>query len=843
MRPKKVLFEFCMNPIFSTQQEFSDLSHKGLDSLRSAYDEVISPFRFSPVRMLQILPVDHASDAYWQACLAPGSIVSNVCGDAALASNGVAPGLDLIVDRSRRDATACATSFQQFFPLLRSGGVYVVENGFLGDSVGHGWVINRNLIDHVNMLEMRHGIFICRKGPDAMEIRYAARIDQLDAQVAGYVKDIDAAKAAHKEEVAFIHRSTSWRVTGPLRAVGAQLKAGKNAFSLLAAVVKSHHGGIVGVARHGVRVFRNHGFSGLSKALHRAKNPVDVYRAWIERYDTVDDEVRVRLKRLSALLLRKPVITVLMPAYSPNPLWLTEAIESVRNQIYPHWELCIADDASPNEACREVLRKFAAMDPRIKVVYRQENGHISAASNSALALATGEWTALLDHDDILPEHALFWVAEAINKYPQVRLIYSDEDKINESGDRFGAYFKPDWNADLFYSQNMFSHLGVFSTALIREVGGFRLGMEGSQDYDLVLRCIEQISSDQIIHIPRVLYHWRVHAESTAASPDAKPYAQLAGERALNEHFQRRGIRGHVEYIGHGYRAHYDLPSVPPLVSLIIPTRNAASLVKQCIDSIEALTTYSNYEIILVNNGSDDPAALAYFAELALRPGYRLLRDDNEFNYSALNNRAVAVAAGEVVALINNDIEVISPEWLSEMVSLALQPGIGAVGARLWYPDGTLQHGGVVLGVGGIGSHSHKALPKGQHGYFGRAALIQSFSAVTAACLVVRKASYQAVGGLDENHLKVAYNDVDFCLRLRDSGFRNVWTPFAELIHHESATRGLDDAPEKKARFAAETDYMMSKWGTLLPNDPAYNPNLTMGADDFGLAWPPRIQNI
>lgn len=336
MRPKKVLFEFCMNPIFSTQQEFSDLSHKGLDSLRSAYDEVISPFRFSPVRMLQILPVDHASDAYWQACLAPGSIVSNVCGDAALASNGVAPGLDLIVDRSRRDATACATSFQQFFPLLRSGGVYVVENGFLGDSVGHGWVINRNLIDHVNMLEMRHGIFICRKGPDAMEIRYAARIDQLDAQVAGYVKDIDAAKAAHKEEVAFIHRSTSWRVTGPLRAVGAQLKAGKNAFSLLAAVVKSHHGGIVGVARHGVRVFRNHGFSGLSKALHRAKNPVDVYRAWIERYDTVDDEVRVRLKRLSALLLRKPVITVLMPAYSPNPLWLTEAIESVRNQIYPH---------------------------------------------------------------------------------------------------------------------------------------------------------------------------------------------------------------------------------------------------------------------------------------------------------------------------------------------------------------------------------------------------------------------------------------------------------------------------------------------------------------------------
>ncbi|MDP9901572.1 glycosyltransferase family 2 protein [Variovorax ginsengisoli] len=636
--------------------------------------------------------------------------------------------------------------------------------------------------------------------------------------------------------------TASWRITRPLRAIARGVRLVSGIPDRLSAAVE-HHGGMAGAARRAAELFRRGGWSGLVDALSPAADPTQIYRQWVSRYDTVDEGVRSGLRARLALMSRQPLITVLMPTYNPNAQWLSEAIESVRMQIYPNWELCIADDASPNEACREVLRKFEAMDSRIKVCYRQKNGHISAASNSALALATGEWSALLDHDDILPEQALFWVADAINAYPQARLIYSDEDKVDEEGGRFDAYFKPDWNVDLFYSQNMFSHLGVLQTALLREVGGFRLGMEGSQDYDLVLRCIERIQADQIVHIPRVLYHWRVHAESTAGSTDAKPYAQLAGERALNEHFQRRGIRGHVAYVGHGYRAHYDLPAVLPRVSLIIPTRNAAALVKQCVDSIEALTTYRNYEIILVDNGSDDPAALAYFAELALRPGYRLLRDDNEFNYSALNNRAVAVATGELVALINNDIEVVSPDWLSEMVSLALQPGVGAVGARLWYPDGTLQHGGVILGVGGIGSHSHKSLLKEHKGYFGRASLIQSFSAVTAACLVVRKASYQAVGGLDERHLKVAYNDVDFCLRLREAGLRNVWTPYAELIHHESATRGLDEAPEKKARFASEVDYMTSRWGTLLQQDPAYSPNLTLGADDFGLAWPPRIQQI
>ncbi|MBU2411069.1 MAG: glycosyltransferase family 2 protein, partial [Gammaproteobacteria bacterium] len=529
--------------------------------------------------------------------------------------------------------------------------------------------------------------------------------------------------------------------------------------------------------------------------------------------------------------------------YNPKPAWLREAIESVRAQIYPNWELCIADDASTSQEVRDILRTYAEIDARIKVVFRPKNGHISASSNSAIELASGAWLALMDHDDLLPAHALFWAADCIATHPGVRLVYSDEDKIDEQGHRFGPYFKPDWNIDLFRSQNMFSHLGVLQAALVREVGGFRVGLEGSQDWDLVLRCIEKVTPEQVQHIPRVLYHWRVHGESTAKSMDAKPYAALAGERALNEHFARTGVRASAEFIGFGYRAHYALPDVPPKVSIIIPTRNAAELTRQCIDSIFARTHYAPFEILLVDNGSDEPAALDYFRELAQRPEVRVLRDDRPFNYAQLNNDAVAQARGELVALVNNDIEVLTPEWLSEMVSLALQPGVGAVGARLWYPDMTLQHAGIILGVGGLAAHSHRRMPAGREGYGGRAALIQSFSAVTAACMVIRKSIYEEVGGMDAVNLKVAFNDVDFCLRLREAGYRNVWTPYAELKHHESATRGRDLTPEKRQRFEQESTYMHERWGTLLQNDPAYSPNLMFEREDFSYAWPPRLAPV
>ena len=564
------------------------------------------------------------------------------------------------------------------------------------------------------------------------------------------------------------------------------------------------------------------------------------YPYWVREFDTLTDEARSALHIRSSTFVHKPLVSVLMPVYNPNPIWLAQAIESVRAQIYPKWELCIADDASPDTAIRPLLERYAKADERIKVVFREENGHISAASNTALALVQGEWVALLDHDDLLPEHALFWVVNEINRHPTCRLIYSDEDKVDELGVRSDPYFKCDWNPDLFYSQNMFSHLGVYHSGLVREVGGFRVGLEGSQDYDLALRCIERVAPEQVQHVPRVLYHWRMHVDSTAHSTEAKPYAMVAGERAINEHFQRRGVNAKAELLGAGYRVRYALPESMPMVSLIIPTRNAQKLLRKCVQSILSKTTYENYEILIIDNGSDDTATLRYLHELSLDKRIRVLRDNKPFNYSALNNSAVKQARGEVLGLINDDVEVISPDWLAEMVSHAIRPGVGAVGARLWYADDTLQHAGIVLGMNGIVGHAHRFLPRLHGGYCGRASLIQSFSAVTGACLVVRKSIYEAVGGLNEDELAVACNDVDFCLRVGAAGYHNIWTPYAELYHHESSSRGFDDTPEKQARAAMEIAYMQLHWGNLLQNDPAYNPNLSLDTEDFGLAWPPRI---
>ncbi len=560
------------------------------------------------------------------------------------------------------------------------------------------------------------------------------------------------------------------------------------------------------------------------------------YKEWIE---TVEKESQPTADEIQAALdgmAYKPLISIVMPVYNTPERFLRACIESVIAQSYPHWELCISDDNSSSPHVRTILQEYEHRDPRIRVVYRTENGHISRSSNSALEIALGDYVALLDHDDLLPEHSLYWVANTLNDTPDLRLIYSDEDKINEDGYRSDPYFKTDWNPDLFYSHNMFSHLGVYYRSLIDEVGGFRVGLEGSQDYDLALRCIERISDSQIYHIPRVLYHWRVHDESTAKTADAKPYAMLAGEKALNEHFDRTGVNGKVELIGFGYRARYALPENIPLVSIIIPTRNQYRLIRQCIDSIQKKTTYQHYEIIIVDNGSDDPESLEYFSKLSAIPNIRILRDDRPFNYSALNNNAVANARGEIIALINNDIEVITPEWLSEMVSHALRPEIGAVGAKLLYADNTVQHAGVILGVGGVAAHSHKHISDLNHGYFGRANLISAYSAVTAAAMVIKKSIFIKLGGFDEQHLSVAYNDVDFCLRVRELGYRNIYTPYAKLYHHESISRGHDDTPEKQARFLSEVEYMKEKWGDILLNDPFYNPNLTKDREDFSIGY-------
>ncbi|MGA9032921.1 MAG: glycosyltransferase [Sulfuricaulis sp.] len=688
-----------------------------------------------------------------------------------------------------------------------------------------------------------------RSAPPEEEI--LLRIKELaerDGQIAG----LNQAVAERDGQIAALYNSTSWRFTWPLRIVVHQIKRARRVVKLARPAIQC--GG--GTFKKAIQLYRSEGLAGIRRGFRIVARSCQTiptpgsgefdrndYDEWIRRYDTLTDESRATMHARIDGFSHKPRISVVMPTYNPKPEWLSQAIESVRKQIYPHWELCIADDASTDQSVRPALERYARDDSRIKVVFREQNGHISAASNSALDLATGEWVVLLDHDDLLTEHALFWVADAINQNPDVRLIYSDEDKIDKAGRRISPYFKCDWNVDLFYSHNLITHLGVYRSELLREIGGFREGLEGAQDYDLALRCIERIAPKQIHHIPRVLYHWRMHTESTAQSLDAKPYAMFAGERALNEHFQRLGVKAEAKFDGHGFRVRRSLPDTLPMVSLIIPTRNGLHLIRQCVESILKKTSYSNYEILIVDNGSDEPAMLKYLKQLELEKKAQVVRDACPFNYSALNNAAVKVARGEIVGLLNNDIEVISPDWLSEMVSHALQPDVGVVGARLWYPNETLQHGGVILGVGGVAGHSHKHLPRHHPGYFGRASIVQSLSAVTAACLVTRKAIYEDVGGLNETDLQIAFNDVDFCLRVREAGYRNIWTPYAELYHHESASRGYEDSPEKQARFAKEVQYMKQRWGDLLLNDPAYSPNLTLNHEDFCLAWPSRIVSV
>lgn len=601
-------------------------------------------------------------------------------------------------------------------------------------------------------------------------------------------------------------------------------------------------GGINGFLSKILQLYRKHGLAGLYRTSLRVFRSSGLdktnYSKWLSLYDNKNELASAQ--SLIQEMADMPLISVIMPTYKSNIQWLKEAIDSVIGQIYPNWELCIADDASNDPVLYSLLNDYAKKDSRIKFVTRKVNGHISAASNSALELATGNWIALLDHDDLLHPAALFWVANCINRFPHVKLIYSDEDKISERGIRTSPYFKTNWNRDLFYSHNMICHLGVYSKKLVEEIGGFREGFEGAQDYDLALRCIERLNVDkEIQHIPRVLYHWRVHQQSTAKNANAKPYAMIAGERALNEHFQRSRFSGRIELTGHGYRAFYDLPNPAPLVSLIIPTRNGLYFLRNCIESIISKTDYPNYEIVIVDNGSDDHNTLQYLRELKEIENIQIVRDDSPFNYSALNNLGVSAAKGEVIGLINNDIEVISSNWLSEMVSHIMRADVGAVGAKLLYGNGTLQHAGVILGIGGWAGHLHKGLPRYSDGYAGRATLTSEFSAVTGACLLIRTDIYNQLGGLNDVDLKVACNDVDLCLRIRALGLRIVWTPYAELFHHESATRGYEDDPVKKARFAQEVSYMRDKWGEIFENDPMYSPNLTLDHEDASYAWPPR----
>ncbi len=582
------------------------------------------------------------------------------------------------------------------------------------------------------------------------------------------------------------------------------------------------------------RVWRKEGWAGLWLRLRRRS-----YAAWAAAHRlTCRDRGEIRRRILE--MPHHPLISVLLPVYDSNPRWLRACLDSVRRQLYPHWELCIADDASTLPHIRAILQAYAARAPRFKVVYRPQNGHISAAANSALELAAGEWVAFLDHDDELAEHALYLVAEEINRHPDADLIYSDEDKMDAHGRLLRPWFKPDWSPDLLRSYNYINHLAAARTALVRRLGGLRVGFEGAQDHDLLLRLSEQTAAARIRHIPHVLYHWRVHPLSAAQTPQAKAYSPPASRRALTEHLQRQGVTAELISIDaerpNRYRVIYALPD-PPLVSVIVPTRDRLDLLRVCVNGVRAATDYPAIELIIVDNGSQEPATLDYLNELARQPHTRVLRQDGPFNYSALNNAGAALAAGQVLCFLNNDIIVTHSGWLKELVSQAVRPEVGAAGPLLRYPDGRVQHGGIMVGgklVARLALHQFPGCPPPARPELEQ---IRNVAALTGACLVLRRSVLEQVGGFDER-LPVAYNDVDLCLKLRAAGYWLIFTPFAELVHIHSASRGPEDTPERRARQLCEANDMHARWGEWVKRDPFTSPNWVWKRGESAPAWSP-----
>ncbi len=590
----------------------------------------------------------------------------------------------------------------------------------------------------------------------------------------------------------------------------------------------------------GGRLVRREGMRGLWRVLSAAWHSSLSYAQWIRKYDSLTPTDRAAIRRHIDGFARPPLISVLMPVYDPPREFLERAIDSVRRQIYPRWELCIVDDASTRPHVRAVLEAAAREDDRIRVHFRASNGHIAVASNDALGMARGDFIALLDHDDELPEHALYHVAAALDANPELDLLYSDEDKIDAQGHRFGHYFKPDWNPDLFLAQNMISHLGVYRRCLACEIGGFRPGFEGSQDWDFALRFVAVAAPQRIAHLPFILYHWRSSVGSTAMNIEAKPYAVSAGQRALADYWQRRGIAASIEPVAAGhFLTSLPLPTPAPKVSIIVCTRNRLDLLRRCVAGIVSETAYADHELLVVGGGLGEPATFAYLAGLERAGAARVIREASPFNFAHLNNLAVRHAAGELICLLGEAAEPLRPDWLAQMVAHALRPEIGAVGAKLYYPDDTIQHAGLFLD-GGTAWRLHLGHPRGAAGYGNRARLMQNVSAVTAACLVVRKAIWEEVGGMDEA-FAAAFADLDFCLRVQARGYRNLWLPQAELCHHGSTDLDGEVGSAGDARSGEAIARLQNRWGAKLADDPAWNPNLAPDGRYVRLADPPRVK--
>jgi O-antigen biosynthesis protein len=563
------------------------------------------------------------------------------------------------------------------------------------------------------------------------------------------------------------------------------------------------------------------------------------YGRWIELYDTLDEGRRNKILERLAQVDEQPLISVVFPVYNPPEDFLRQAIDSVRSQLYTNWELCIADDCSTLPYVAKVLDEYAALDDRIVVHHRESNGHISACSNSAVALAHGPWLCLMDHDDLLAEHALALAVLALAQNPTAAILYSDEDHIDAQGNRREPYFKPDFDPLLILGQNYFSHLCLLRTELVTRVGGFREGYEGSQDWDLVLRVLEHVQPEQVVHLPHVLYHWRAHAESTASSVSAKPYVVEASRLVVEEHLERIGVEAEITTMwGTSYnRVSWALPKDPPKVSVIVLPRHGERL-RRCIESIRILTPYPSLEVIVVDDGAFRPPMREMLYE---RTGWlTVLENGQDLSDSAQRNFAAQAATGDVLCFVADDIEVLSDSWLHEIVGTLTYPDIGCVGAKLLYPDLLVQHAGYVIGIEDTVGNPHRlGYHRLGHGYSGRLRLAHCPSAVSWACLAVRREAFEQVGGFSEDHFTGVFGDVDLCLRLREAGWRTGWAPHAELIRHVTHDEGRPLEGAEAIRFDRDIRYLHQRWGGWVQNDPAYSPNLSLAHETLSLAWPPR----
>lgn len=561
-----------------------------------------------------------------------------------------------------------------------------------------------------------------------------------------------------------------------------------------------------------------------------AAEPENLYQMWIENNEPTEEELE---KQKNTKFETNPKISIIIPMYNTPINFFEELVDSLIDQTYTNWELCLAD-GSPEK--NEKLKNIYEKDERIKYKFIGENKGIAGNTNEALSLVTGDFVALLDHDDLLPKFSLYEIVKCINENPDVEFIYTDEDKFEKlGGKRYDPYFKSDFAPDTLRANNFICHFSVFKKELMDKLGGFRSKYDGAQDYDILLRMSEE--TNKIVHIPKILYHWRVHSLSTAKSGGtAKPYAYEAGVKAIQDHIDRIGLKGTVEpgnTLG-TYKINYEIIGNPK-VSILIPNKDYVSTLKVCLNSIKKLTTYENYEIIIIENNSEESQTFEYYKKIDGKDKIKVVYfPEKEFNYSKIINFGVQNSTGEYIIQLNNDTELLTPNWLQEMLGFAQREDVGAVGVELFYPDNTIQHAGIIIGIGGVAGHVFKNIPKGMHGYFSKDAMIQNLSAVTAACIMTPREVYDEVGFMDES-FKVAFNDVDFCLKIRETGKLIVYNPYVQFTHYESKSRGFEDTPEKKKRFDGEIKRFHEKWQKVLDEgDPYYNINLRLDNDQCAI---------